>query len=129
MSQPPPDPLNLSKRERQIMDILYERGSATAVEIHQRLPDPASYSAVRGILRVLEEKGIISHTQKGKRNLYKPLLATDYAGKSALRNLVRTFFSGSPEKTMATLIGISDLSQGALDRLADVIDQAREEGR
>ena len=123
------DPHNLSKRERQIMEILYERGRATAVEIHQNLPDPASYSAVRGILRVLEEKGIISHTQKGKRNLYRPVLATDAAGQSALKKLVKTFFSDSPEKTMATLIGISDLSDGTLDRLAEVIDEARKEGR
>ena len=125
------NPFHLSKRERQIMDIIYERGRATAVEIHQNLADPASYSAVRGILRVLEEKNIVTHTQKGKRNLYSPVVATEKAGRNALEKLIKTFFSGSTEKAVATLIDISrsDLSQGDLDRLSALIDKAREEGR
>ncbi len=124
------NPHHLSKRERQVMEIIYERGKATAVEIHQTLPNPPSYSAVRGMLRVLEEKGLVSHTHAGKRNLYKPTITTEKAGRSALKNLVKTFFSGSPEKAVATLLDISrtDLSESALERLSEMIDRAKEEG-
>lgn len=124
------DPHHLSKRERQVMEIIYERGKATAMEIHQTLLNPPSYSAVRGMLRVLEEKGLVNHTHAGKRNLYKPTITTEKAGRSALKNLVKTFFSGSPAKAVATLLDISktDFSESALDRLKEMIDRAKEEG-
>ncbi len=126
-----PDPHNLSKRERQIMELIYQRGKTTAVEIHQSLTDPPSYSAVRGMLRVLEEKGLLTHTQRGKRNLYAPTVNRKKAGRSALSNLVDTFFSGSPEAAVTALLDMSkdDLSDDALARLRSAVDQAREEGR
>ena len=125
------NPHHLSKRERQMMEIVYQMGKATAVEILDNLQNPPSYSAVRGMLRVLEEKGLLTHTQKGKRNLYSPTVNTEKAGKSALKNLIKTFFSGSPEKAVATLIDISktDLSEKALNRLSRIIDDAKREGR
>jgi len=126
-----PDPHNLSKRERQIMELIYQRGKATAVEIHQSLADPPSYSAVRGMLRVLEDKGLVTHSQKGKRNLYAPTVARAHAGRSAMRRLVDTFFSGSPEQAVAALIDMSkeDMDEAALQRLQGAIGAAREEGR
>jgi len=126
-----PDTHNLSKRERQMMEVIYRLGQATAVEIHQSLDDPPSYSAVRGMLRVLEEKGLLNHTQKGKRNLYVPLINRHNAGKSALKKLVDTFFSGSTEEAVATLLHMSanDLSEDARVRLSQAIAASREEGR
>ena len=125
------DPHNLSKRERQIMELVYQMGQATAVEIHQKLEDPPSYSAVRGMLHVLEEKKLLTHTRVGKRNLYVPMINRKNAGQSALRKLVDTFFSGSTEEAVATLLQMSrnDLSEDALGRLRGAIDKAREEGR
>jgi predicted transcriptional regulator len=121
----------LSRRERQIMDILYQHGSATAAEVLERLPDPPSYSAVRAMLRVLEEKGHVRHEQDGPRYLYKPTVTRDRARRSALRHLVKTFFDGSAEETVAALLDMSDrkLSTTELDRLSKLIEQAREEGR
>ena len=126
-----PDTHNLSKRERQVMEIVYKKGQATAVEIHQTLEDPPSYSAVRGMLRVLEEKNLLTHTQIGKRNLYVPIVNRESAGKSALSKLIDTFFSGSTEEAVATLIDMNrnDLSEDALARLRQAIDDAREAGR
>lgn len=121
------DPHHLSKRERQIMHIIYARGKASAVEILEALPDPPSYSAVRGLLRVLTEKGLLRHKLKGKRNIYRPTVSVEKAGKSALSNLVETFFGGSPEKAVATLFDLSreELSEEALERLAAKIAEAR----
>lgn len=120
----------LSKREREVLEIIYQRGHATAVEIHKAMHDAPSYSAVRGMLRVLEEKGMLTHSVMGKRNLYVPTVHTGKAGKWALKNLVQTFFGGSPEKAVATLIDISkaDLSDKALERLAATIEKAKKEG-
>ena len=125
------DTHNLSKRERQIMEVIYQKGQATAVEIHQALAEPPSYSAVRGMLRVLSEKGLLTHTQVGKRNLYVPMVNRQKAGKSALRKLVDTFFAGSTEDAVATLLDMSrsNLSDDARDRLREAIDTSREEGR
>jgi len=121
----------LSRRERQVMDVVYQRGSATAAEVLERMPDPPSYSAVRAMLRVLEEKGHLRHEQDGPRYVYRPVVTRDRARRSALKHLVRTFFNGSTEETVAALLDISDarLSGAELDRLSRLIEQAKVEGR
>lgn len=121
----------LSRRERQIMDVLYQRGRATAAEIHQSLPDPPSYSAVRAKLRVLEDKGHVKHQEEALRYVYVPTLAPDRARRSALRHVVDTFFNGSVEQVVAALIDRSavNVSQDELDRMSVMIDKARQEGR
>jgi predicted transcriptional regulator len=120
---------NLSRRERQIMDILYQRGRASASEIHEALPDRPTYSAVRAKLRVLEEKGHVRHEEAALRYVYLPTVARDTARKSALRHLVSTFFEGSVEQAVAALIDLSAarLSQEDLDRISGLIEQARSE--
>ena len=121
---------NLSRRERQMMDILYQRGRATAAEIHQALPEPPSYSAVRAKLRVLEEKGHVRHEEEALRYVYLPTMARDTARRSALRHMLSTFFAGSVEETVAALLDISaaELSPKDLDRISNLIEQARKEG-
>ena len=120
---------NLSRRERQIMDILYQRGRASASEIHQALPDAPTYSAVRAKLRVLEEKGHIRHEEDALRYVYVPTMPRDTARKSALRHLVSTFFEGSVEDAVAALLDLSSakLSPAELDRIQGIIDQAKKE--
>ena len=120
---------DLSRRERQIMDLLFQRGRATAAEVRAGLPDPPSYSAVRAMLRVLEEKGHVRHAQEGQRYVYLPRLARERAKRSALRHVVKTFFDGSAEQVVAALLddGADDLSEGELDRLARLIARARKE--
>jgi predicted transcriptional regulator len=121
----------LSRRERQIMDIVYAQGRATAAEVLERLADPPSYSAVRALLRVLEEKGHLQHEQDGPRYVYKPTVSRSRARQTALQRLVRTFFDGSPEQAVAALLDMSaaDLSDEELARLQQLIEQARKEGR
>jgi predicted transcriptional regulator len=121
----------LSRRERQIMDIMYQKGSATAAEVLESLPDPPSYSAVRALLRVLEMKGHLKHRQIGPRYVFSPKLSREKAKKSALRHLVRTFFDGSTEQAVAALLDVSksELSDTDLERLKQLIDQAKQEGR
>ena len=123
--------LNLSRRERQIMDIIYQRGQATAMEVMESLPDPPSYSAVRAMLRLLEEKGHLRHEQEGPRYIFKPTVARDRAKKSALKQMLQTFFDGSIEQAVATLLDVSrsKLSPEELDRLSQMIEEARKEGR
>ena len=113
------------------MDILYRRVRASASEIHQALPDPPSYSAVRAKLRVLEEKGHVRHEEEALRYVYVPTLARDTARRSALRHMVSTFFEGSVEQAVAALLDLSAarLSQEDLDRIAGLIDEARQEAR
>ena len=120
----------LSRRERQIMDFLYQHGRATAAEVQANLPEPPSYSAVRAMLRVLEEKGHVHHQQDGPRYVYRPRVGRERAKRSALRHLVRTFFDGSREQLVAALLddGAAQLSDEELDRLARLIDRARQEG-
>src|SRR4030095_10634394 len=120
----------LSRRERQIMDILYRRGRATAAEVMEDLPGEPSYSTVRTQLRVLEGKGHVRHEADGVRLVYMPAVARRAARKSALRHLVDTFFDGSPEKAVAALLGGegSRLSEEQLQRIADMIDKARKDG-
>jgi predicted transcriptional regulator len=119
--------LRLSRRERQIMDALYRRGKATATELQADLPDPPSNAAVRAKLRVLEEKGFITHAQDGPRYLYRPVLAEGHARTTAMRHLLQTFFAGSIEGAMTALLRLRKdaLSQEELDRLAKLIDQHR----
>ena len=120
----------LSRRERQIMDILYRRGRATAQEILDGMPDPPTYSAVRAKLRVLEEKGHIRHQEESLRYVYLPVVAREAARKSALRHMVATFFEGSVENTVAALLDLSaaNLKGADLDRITELIEQARKEG-
>jgi BlaI family penicillinase repressor len=126
-----PNDQDLSRRERQIMDVIYRRGQATAAEVLEEIPEPPSYSAVRAMLRVLEEKGRLCHVQQGPRYVFLPTVARETARKSALKQLVRTFFDGSTEQTVAALLdmGASRLSDAELDRLSKLIKQARKEGR
>ena len=121
----------LSRRERQIMDIIYQNGRATAAEVMERLPDPPSYSAVRALLRVLEEKGHVRHRQDGPRYVFSPTVSRDRARQSALKQVVGTFFEDSTEQAVATLLDMSakEMSDTELDRLADLIDHAKKEGR
>ena len=123
--------LNLSRRERQIMDILHQRGQATAAEVLELLPEPPSYSAVRALLRLMEEKGYLKHRQDGLRYVYLPVQTRAKAQRSALKRLVETFFDGSTEQAVTALLELSrsELSQDELDRLSHLIAQARKEGR
>jgi predicted transcriptional regulator len=121
---------DLSRRERQIVDILYARGRATAAEVQSALPEPPSYSAVRAMLRILEEKGHVKHEQDGPRYVYVPTVARDNAKRSALHHMLKTFFDGSTEQAISALLDDSSsrLSDAELDKLARMIDQARNTG-
>lgn len=121
----------LSRRERQIMDAIYRRGSATAAEVHAALPDAPSYSAVRALLRILEEKGHLTHAQDGQRYVYSPVVSRSAARESALRGVVRTFFGGSATEAVAALLDMSDgkISKAELDDIAGLIRRAKKEGR
>jgi BlaI family transcriptional regulator, penicillinase repressor len=120
----------LTRRERQIMDILFRRGRATAAEVMAELPGDPSYSTVRTQLRVLEEKGHVRHEEEGLRYVYMPAVRVHAARKSALKHLVDTFFDGSAEKAVAALLGgeASKVSAEELDRIADLIAKARKGG-
>lgn len=121
----------LSRRERQIMDVIYRRGKATAAEVREEIPDAPGYSAIRALLRVLEEKGHLKHEQDGPRYVYLPKVPRDRARVSALRQLVQTFFEGSTAHAVAALLedGDRDLSEEELDRLSRLIDEARKGAR
>jgi BlaI family transcriptional regulator, penicillinase repressor len=121
---------DLSRRERQILDILYQKGRATAAEVQADLPEPPSYSAVRALLRILEEKGHIRHEQDGPRYVYLPTVARDNAKRSALHHILQTFFDGSAEQAISALLDepSTRLSNDELDRLATLIDGARKSG-
>jgi predicted transcriptional regulator len=122
---------SLSRRERQIMDIVYEMKEASAVQVLERLPAPPGYSAVRALLRVLERKGHLVHRQDGPRYVYTPRLAKDKARRNALSHLMRTFFDGSTEDVVAAILDISEdnLSEDDYRRLTELIEKARREGR
>lgn len=117
----------LSRRERQIMDVLFQQGEATVAEVVDRLVDPSSYSSVRKLLQILEEKGFVSHAQEGPRYVYVPTIGKERARRSALRRLRDTFFNGSSEQVMAALLDDAgrSASPADLDRLAELIDRAR----
>jgi BlaI family transcriptional regulator, penicillinase repressor len=121
----------LPRREREIMDALYQSGEATVNEVIERMPDPPSYSAVRATLRVLEDKGLVKHKQDGPRYVYLPAIPTQKAGFAALKHLVHTFFDGSAEQALVALVQMSDanLTPAELERLSDRIGKAKKEGR
>ena len=121
----------LSRREREIMDVIYRAGRATAAEVLDNLADPPSYSAVRALLRVLEEKGHLRHEEDGPRYVFLPTVPLERARQSALRQLLHTFFDGSTEQAVAALLDLSStgLSDAELTRLGRMIDDARKEGR
>ena len=125
------DTAQLSRRERQIMEIVYELGKASAADVRERMPDPPSYSAVRAMLRILEDKGHIRHEQVGPRYVFLPTVPREQASENALRRLLRTFFDGSPEGAMAALLDLEGdhLDDEALRRIARRIDEARGEDR
>ncbi|MCW5806419.1 MAG: BlaI/MecI/CopY family transcriptional regulator [Deltaproteobacteria bacterium] len=124
-----PDPL--TRREREIMDILHRRGRATAHEVLEDLADPPSYSSVRTFLRLLEERGHVRHEQDGPRYVYAPTVARRQAQRSALAHLVDTFFDGSVEEVVAALVDSPKvkLSPEELDRIAALVAKAKKEGR
>ena len=119
----------LSRRERQVMNIIYAKGRATATEIHAALPDPPTFSATRAIIRTLEEKGHIRHEEDGQRYVYLPVVPRRVVSKSALKHVVNTFFDGSIEKVVAALLGPdgSKLSDEELDRIAGIVANAKAE--
>jgi len=129
-AKPGSDHAALTRRERQIMDILYKRGRATANDVLEDLPGAPHYSTVRTQLRVLEEKGHVTHEEDGVRYVYMPALPRRAARKSALRHLVDTFFDGSAEQVVAAVLGGegAKLSDEELDRIAELIDKAKKEG-
>lgn len=121
---------DLSRRERQIVDALYKLGRASAAEVRAELPDAPSYSAVRALLRILEDKGHVRHEQDGPRYVYAPTVARDSAKRSAMRHILHTFFDGSAAQAMSALLDVSSsrLSDSELDRLERLIDGARKQG-
>ena len=118
-----------SRRERQIMDALYALERATAAQIHEAMAEPPSYTAIRTLLTILEKKGHVRHESDGVRYLYEPVAARADAGKSAIQTLKKTFFDNSAERLVAALITEEDIAPDELDRLAELIDKARREGR
>ena len=123
--------LDLSRRERQIMDVLYQKGRATAAEVLENIPDPPSYSAVRALLRILEQKGHVRHEESEGKYVFMPIVSRDKAKRSAIRHVVQTFFDGSPHDAVAALIDASStkLSNSELDRLQELIEKARKGGQ
>jgi BlaI family transcriptional regulator, penicillinase repressor len=121
---------DLGPRERQIMEIVYRRGQATAEDVRNDLPDPVSNSAVRGMLRLLEEKGQIRHEQDGVRYVYRPARDPEQVSRSALRAVVDTFFNDSASAAVAAMLGVYEdrLTDAELDRLASLIEDARRRG-
>ncbi|MGP8245135.1 MAG: BlaI/MecI/CopY family transcriptional regulator [Bryobacteraceae bacterium] len=124
-------PATLSRRERQIMDILYRQGRASASEVRQAMDDAPSYSAVRAMLRVLEEKGHAKHVEAGLKYVYLPTVTQERAKRSAVKHLLDTFFRGAPDQIVATLLDVSSarLTGEELERMAALIEQARKEGK
>jgi predicted transcriptional regulator len=118
---------DLSRRERQVMEVLHRRGESTVAEIMQAMPDPPTYSAVRSILRILGEKKLIAHREDGPRYVYAPAKSTDKARDDVLAHVVRTYFSGSPEQAVTALLRLSDadLNDADLERLREKIRRAR----
>jgi len=122
---------SLSRREREIMDIVFGGGSATASEVRDRTPDLPSHSAVRAPLRIVENKGVLEHEHDGKRYVYRPTLHPSKARRNAIEHLVNTFFDGSAAGAVLTLLERpgSEISADDLDRMAQLIERARREGR
>ncbi len=123
--------MDLGRRERQIMAFVYNAGEVTAAQVQEGIAHAPSYSAVRAILRILEDKGYLTHEKVGSKYVYRPTISADEAGRSAMDYLVSSFFDGNTRKAVAALldVGQSDLSTSDLDQLAKMIEQARKEGR
>ena len=121
----------LSRRERQIMDILYRQGKASASEVREQMEDAPSYSAVRAMLRVLEEKGHVRHQAEGLKYVYVPTVARDRAKRTAVKHVMETFFNGSPEQIVAALLDVSStrLTREELDRMSQLIEKVKQEGK
>ena len=124
-------PLDLGRRERQIMEIVYARGQACVSDVLEDLTDPPSYSAVRAMLNMLEDKGHLRRKKSGKKYLYLPTVSTEKARHSVLKKMLSTFFNGSAAQAMASLIEMDKgkLSDEELDRLSKMIDEARKGGQ
>ncbi len=122
---------NLGARERQIMDVIYQLGEAAVGDVRERLPNPPSYSAVRTMIRHLEGKGLLKHRQDGARYVYWPVRSRESASRSALRHVLATFFGGSAPDAVAAILDVSaeTLDQQDLNRIKQMIDQARKEGQ
>jgi BlaI family transcriptional regulator, penicillinase repressor len=120
----------LSRRERQIMDIVYQRGRVSAAEVLAALPNPPTYSTVRALLRILEEKGHLQHQEQGLKYVFLPVRPRDHAGRQAMQRVVHTFYDGSLEKAVAALLEVSDskLSAVQMKRLQALIHEASQEG-
>lgn len=121
--------LNLSKRERQIMEIIYRRGNASAMDVLEDLVDKPNYSTVRALLRILEEKGQVRHEAKGQKYIFYPVISKDSAVKSAVKNLLSTFFNNSAEEAIAALLEIekTKITDNDFERISDIIEKARKE--
>lgn len=119
----------LSRRERQIMEIIYQRGKASAAEVREAMDDAPGYSAVRAMLRVLEEKGHVKHQAEGLKYVFVPTVGRDKAKRSAVKHILDTFFNGSPEQIVAALLDVSStrLTREELDRMSEMIEKARKE--
>ena len=128
---PQREALQLGRRERQIMDVIYRRGKASVSEVRADLPDPPSYSAVRAMLGLLEDKGYLRHEQQGLKYVYLPAQDTSRVRETALKHMVKTFFGGSPERAVAALLKISDSEISEKDRryLEQLIKKSEQEGR
>ena len=122
---------DLGRRERQIMDVIFQLGEASVARVLEQLRDPPSYSAVRTMIRLLESKGFLRHRRVGNRYVYRPTQSKETASRSALRHLITTFFSGSAPDTVAAILDDSSekLSEDDLERLEQLIDETRKEGR
>lgn len=131
MTNKPETPTALSRRERQVMDILHRRGEATVAEIMEELPDPPTYSAVRSVLRILGEKNLIRYKEDGPRYIYYPAQDTEAARDDVLAHVVRTYFGGAPEQAVTALLRMSDvdMSESDVERLRERIRRARQSGR
>jgi BlaI family penicillinase repressor len=121
----------LSRRERQIMDLLFQRGKASVGEVMDGIPDPPGYSAVRATLRTLEQKGRVSHEEDGRAYIYRPTLRRDAARKSALTHVLKTFFDNSAEQAVAALLELKGpkISEAELERVSRLVENAKKEGR
>lgn len=129
MARKPAPKDKFSRREREIMEALYKLGEATAAQILDEIPDPPTYTAIRTHLTILERKAHIRHRSEGARYVYQPLVAREQMGRRAVESLLKTFYGNSVEKVVAALLAREDVTEEELDRLARLIDKAREEGR
>jgi predicted transcriptional regulator len=125
----PPSADGHSRREREIMDALYKLGKASAAQILEQIPSPPTYTAIRTQLTILEKKGHVRHVSDGTRYIYEPLVAREQMGRRAIDTLLKTFYGNSVEGVVAAILDQEDVAPDVLDRLAKLIDKAREEGR